>query len=922
VIGIAGLFAVTFACVAEVARLDATADVWLSDANANERNTSAGKHERIKLKTIQEMAAIRFDPSAVAGREIHRATLYLRRSGDDMLRYIRISTVSQDWAEGDAEAPYSEADGATYEYADANGKRPWAWPGSQFCDVVMGSGNSLAQWAERRELSDGWVSVQIAADMVYAMVADDTDGIAIMDGGNLTYANNFLYSAQSPDGAPYIEVELGGSLPTELASPTLAVTPAPEAAHLDAGAARVTIGPVEDAFCWRVWVDGERVPRWRVPHPRSGEHTAFLLDDLAAEGGHAVRVVAVGASGALSDAVEERFIASVALPAVSLKSLEAPRDSATTPAPPAPSVRVVPPLVKIQPDDGTPIREDTEAYADDGDAVWDGSGVRLFGARGEYVSFQLALTAGDAVVETLTVSSTPLRPESGEEIGTSEVELYRVWQARNADGLWQPSYCVPIEHGEVVELADERRDASQRRAETLYVDVYLPKDAAAGVYSGELRVSVNGGDAAAINVEAEVYGFALPDRLSFWPELNAYRIPRDGDPHDYYRLAHQHRTVLNCWRWAPALEGAGGDMQVRWDEYDRDVGPLLTGEAFRDSRRAGEPVDVMYLPFADSWPTPLTEETYDYHGHWPGRGEDRQHLVDHYMAAPYIADALSSEYISAFLSVQQQFIDHFGEMGYADTEMQCFYGGKNTHRIEYGSNMWWTTDEPYHWDDWLALQFFCALWTSGRGVADAAHWPARADISRPQWQGRVLDGLVDTVYYGAGAFGSPANYTRVGILERDTGVKAMTYGSVNRDTESNTRTVAWMLNAWLHGADGVLPWQTLGSDDALDGGDAAINGGNALLVPGGRFGVPVVADMRLKALRDGQQLIEYLTILSEREGLTREQLRAAVHSMLTLTVRARGGSGVDDADSLQAGVFTPRQSQALRRALAERITQR
>ncbi len=251
--------------------------------------------------------------------------------------------------------------------------------------------------------------------------------------------------------------------------------------------------------------------------------------------------------------------------------------------------------------------------------------------------------------------------------------------------------------------------------------------------------------------------------------------------------------------------------------------------------------------------------------------------------------------------------------------MQCFYGGKNTHRINYGSNMWWTTDEPYHWDDWLALQFFCALWTSGRGAADPARWPARADISRPQWQARVLDGLVDTVYYGAGAFSSPANYRRVGILERDTGVKVMTYGSVNRDTESNTRTVAWMLNAWLHGANGVLPWQTLGADAALDRGDAAISGGNALLAPGGRFGVPVVADMRLKALRDGQQLIEYLTMLADSENLTREQLRAAVQSMLHVAVAERDGSGVDDADSIRADALGADRIQALRRAIADRI---
>lgn len=43
-----------------------------------------------------------------------------------------------------------------------------------------------------------------------------------------------------------------------------------------------------------------------------------------------------------------------------------------------------------------------------------------------------------------------------------------------------------------------------------------------------------------------------------------------------------------------------------------------------------------------------------------------------------------------------------------------FFRWQKKHRINHGSNMWWSTDEPYHWDDWLALQFFTRLWTKGR----------------------------------------------------------------------------------------------------------------------------------------------------------------------------------------------------------------
>jgi hypothetical protein len=351
------------------------------------------------------------------------------------------------------------------------------------------------------------------------------------------------------------------------------------------------------------------------------------------------------------------------------------------------------------------------------------------------------------------------------------------------------------------------------------------------------------------------------------------------------------------------------------------VGPLLTGEAFRRNRRAGVPIECMYLPFEDSWPTPLTRETYRYDGHWPGRGEGLQPLIEHGLRAPYIGDALSRDYKDAFAAVQQQFIAHFRQKGYSHTEMQCFYGGKNTHRIDYGSNMWWTTDEPYHWEDWLALQFFCRLWRQGRGDANPRQWAARADISRPQWQGTTLAGLVDTVYYGAGASTSPDMWRRCRTLARETGLKLMTYGSANADDTSNTGSVAWILDVWLNGGNGVLPWQTLGDDRALDDNDAGAGGGNALLVPGDRFGLEVVSDMRLKALREGEQIVEYLAILSRQRGLRREQLRHMVARALRLAVVTAPGTRPDDASALRFPALDAWQVVALRRGLAHLIEQ-
>ena len=115
-----------------------------------------------------------------------------------------------------------------------------------------------------------------------------------------------------------------------------------------------------------------------------------------------------------------------------------------------------------------------------------------------------------------------------------------------------------------------------------------------------------------------------------------------------------------------------------------------------------------------------------------------------------------------------------------------------------------------------------------------------------------------------------------------------------------------------------LPWQTLGNDKSLDVNDSSV-GGNALLAPGGRFGVSAVADMRLKAFRDAEQIAQYLEIVRKRYGLKDEQLRAMVQTALNLTAGTRAGASADNADALTFGKLKAWQLSELRRTLAELI---
>jgi len=921
-------------------RLKAVADVWLSDGEwegVNERLTCMGKARHFKIKSIQEMAAIRFDASPAAGREVRKATLYMRRTGSDRLRYIRVSTIAQDWREGAGTKDYGPGDGACYGFADFKAKKPWAWPGSQFCDVIMTAGNTIACWAECKKLGNGWLSVDLSPALIDAMVCGDTDGLAVMDGGSIKFHNNFVHSVQSKGSEPFIFVELGKRLRAVPARPRVRVAPAPERSHIGSGAVKVAIAPAKNAFNWRLKLNGKPVARWRVHRPAAGKETVFYLEDLKPTQKVDIEVVAVARGGKASRAAKVSAKASAGLSDdLTLGKFDAPGRGAAPPEEKG-KIRVwaVPPMIKIAPDKPKAMFDDIGVKGGDytrSNAVWDGKAVSLCGARGEYVSYQLCVeNLSDGPLKGIRVVAQPLNGPGGKTIGGTEIELFKNWYALNRNNAWQPAYCVPLAAGSAFQIPDPKRQGSvtatvrrrnksdvkvesafpRQQNQTVTVDVYVPKDAQAGKYAGSIMVRAEGAKGITLPVNLTVFDFALPDKLSFWPELNAYR----SAPTAYYVLAHQHRCVLNAGPPAPRLSGKGKAIRAAWDAFDRKAGPLLDGTAFKNNRRAGVPVPVMYLPFSDSWPTSLSRTTYRYNGPWGGNMD----IIDqHYLTAPYIADGLSQGYKDAFLAVQKQYVEHFKAKGWNATEMQCFYGGKATHRVEYNVNMWWTTDEPYHWADWLAVQFFNRLWTQGRKAigADKAQWVARSDISRPNWQGRVLDGIIDTQY---GAMGSPANNRRLRILHEDTGVKINDYGSANGDTTSNTQSVTVLLKVYLGGGGAHLPWQSLGSDSALDLGDLGAGGGNALLVPGKRFGLPVVGDARLKAFREGQQIIEYLTILGRRRGLKREQLNALVEKSMNIAFGFRPGASLENADAKLASTLKPWELTELRRRLAKLI---
>ena len=144
------------------------------------------------------------------------------------------------------------------------------------------------------------------------------------------------------------------------------------------------------------------------------------------------------------------------------------------------------------------------------------------------------------------------------------------------------------------------------------------------------------------------------------------------------------------------------------------------------------------------------------------------------------------------------------------------------------------------------------------------------------------------------------------------------YGGTNPVQASNLQPVGWSLDAWALGADGVLPWQTIGTARSWQQGDelslfyplpdAGRGTARRPELRARRAAEPgVVPSIRLKAYRRGQQDVEYLTLWTRQCGLPRgtvgRQVRAALH--LSGSRQATETGGAEDAGRIDYSESSP-----------------
>jgi hypothetical protein len=317
-------------------------------------------------------------------------------------------------------------------------------------------------------------------------------------------------------------------------------------------------------------------------------------------------------------------------------------------------------------DGGDKVTRDEKRVASRGPAsvintVWDGTKIKLFGAKNEVVNFNLVIEAATKAASGVSVKFDTLTGPGGAVIGSAAATGNGVfdWTSRNienfyvrylqikglslisyeryderhipkrfqrpwtgngvASGTWAdrpdhdkyyPDIAVPLESKPTFSIALGQN-------QSIWSDIYIPKTATAGVYTGVVTVYEGTNVSYTVPVELTVRGFTLPDSPSSktmlylggdmnkrytgqdWPNAGTTagdlaRTVRDR----HFQLAHRHKISL--------IDSESGVTATNADQPSTEWQARLNGSLFTSAKGyagpgAGVGNDVYSIGTYSSW---------------------------------------------------------------------------------------------------------------------------------------------------------------------------------------------------------------------------------------------------------------------------------------------------------------------------------
>ncbi|MEZ5944465.1 MAG: DNRLRE domain-containing protein [Planctomycetaceae bacterium] len=838
-----------------------------------EWSVNAGSSGRIRIKGNQHIVAMSFDLSSIRGKKVKRAELVCHVAVET-ISGVTISTIATPWDE-------MTSTGLT---AGINGVDGWGYPGARFPAVAGGNAFTLVHQTTS-EPQDGTYHWEVPADMVHAMATNAAFGLAIHEHDADYGRNPTIFSREQSSKQPYLIVEIDDRPDAAPLPPTeLKLIP------VDSHSARLTLKSPAEGFAYEVSIDGQPLGRHNIPlvSPASMQtiHLRDLSESVTRPGTHQVQVITLNRTGRRSKP------ASVQGELFKIEALHFPQvNQQPARRPTIADVSIIPVTDKYD-RSGQPVGALPEDYRTH-NSVFDGQRIRLTAAAGEVLGFQVLLRGTKDVAVRCQLERLNWR-----------VDLFQAVYVP-AKGRQVPDPLLPLP--ETIRL-------ERKTDEAVFVDLYVPFDAAPGDYSGKLTVS----DGREVPIALTVLPVQLPRKASFLCEMNGYGLPDHVD--EFYALqqeAYDHRVHANILHYshhtaAPGARKTNLDMRLRsgrrmdnkrydavepgakqafWDDFTEAFGPYLDGSYFQDGHRGPIPAPGFYLTFHESWP--LNCRAY-----FNGNPD------------AYRAFADKPVYAETYVNVLTDFARLAKDQGWTDTGFQVYFNNKGS--LHEQTKAPWILDEPAAYWDYRALQYYGELTDRGRQETDDMHIDYRIDISRPEYCRGQLSGRSDLWVVSSSAF---QNYRRLVTdrMEQD-GLKVWVYGTSNPVHESNRQLQAWALDAWRHGATGLVPWQTVDkSGQALRKADQL---GLFIFDKDAQGNTVIRHSSRLKAYREAEQLIELLALVQQRQDWSSSQMRAFIDHYVTLSGSVRQQND-DDAGTAEYDRHALLQVDTLRQAAIE-----
>ena len=869
-------------------KIPVTSDTSLSSVGKETLGSNGGNCV-LKLKGQQEVALLSFNADILRGKIVTGALLHIRSASPRQapLTRLGVSTVATPWKEGTSTSyrpQHGAASFAQAAYLDCN----WAYPGSTLMDVVFGKGNTLWKFSNCTPPDkNGWQACAVDAGIIASVVAGLSHGLCLYDEEGNSWSqqkgvfsyhyfpNRFFFSRETRSG-PWLEVWTGGEDHSPPA-PVGDVIVAP--LHLLPGEAFVKWNTPQDfgrgkTLGFQVTyadASGEHpVPRYLIPMAGNpGDTVTMHLQDLPLAPGTDVnlKITPVDSAGnkGITFAPKIRVAENIDVPSVVTSDFVPFKASSSLPALNGITVSILDLTDKVNPINGSMLPHRDIGYQG-GNHLFDGENkkIKLYGARNETVFFQVNLAGhADKIAVRFNFDETPLlKPK---------IFKFNYVQTKNShrpEAIF-PDPLLPLEGDFSIPDRKGQTEVATHTNQSLICELYIPHAIAPGERKGHLTVTI-GDQSMNFTVSLKVWNFTLPDKLSFIPEMNAYGTVYPFHSYKYYRLAHEHRTCINWlpygWNGKPALAPQWDGSDFNWKAWDKQISPLLYGSAFAGLPREGEPVDVFYLPINENWPVELY----------------------HYYTPSYWADeAFSAGYSEKLGKAMHSFAEHLAAAKWTETIFQFYLNNKVIFRKKFPqSSAPWIFDEPINTQDFWALRWYGKLWkeATSRVAFDSgtALW-FRSDISYSQFSRNMLWGILDIEYIG----GNSVQKTRMKHDEQMlSGLAHFTeYGSANKIDQPNTQPVLWCIAAWLNGANGVLPWQTIGTNNSWKDAEQT-----ALFYPHPDGPYPSV---RLKAFTRGQQDVEYLTLFGKTYNLPRYAIEKIVKNFIGMESTVKKTSTMD-----------------------------